>query len=276
MGMPRTIYKCFACKHEYEEWADQCPKCMAYGMAVTEMRSGPSPIIDLRSRLIDKPLGIPSVISLDEVEEKEHERYRTIEGFDDALGGGLVTDSIVLLAGSPGAGKSTKILQILDSLNLQDIKTLYVLAEESPSQVKMRAKRLSIHMRGILISNEMTIEGVIILMRELKPAVTVVDSIQRISSREFSSGTPNAIKYATGELMTVCKTEGRAVIVIGHATKEDDIAGPRTLEHLVDVSFMFDKNEETGIRTLRATKNRFGEEKKQEYEMTATGLVLIK
>lgn len=198
---------------------------------------------------------------IDDIEIDNSIRFSTgIEEFDRVLGGGLVQGSIVLLAGDPGIGKSTILLQTGKYICKDKRKALYVSAEESASQVKLRAKRLGVGSDSLFIYSQTNFEAIKNQIDELKPEVLIVDSIQAIYSNAVTSspGSVSQIRECTNILMDIAKNKNITVVVIGHVTKEGNIAGPKVLEHMVDTVIYFEGDRYKSYRLLRCMKNRFG------------------
>jgi DNA repair protein RadA/Sms len=197
---------------------------------------------------------------------------------DRVLGGGLVVGSVVLVGGEPGIGKSTLLLQSLMLMQQGGISTLLVSGEESPSQVKLRSGRLSGDGDGLRLLAETQTELVISCLEDLKPSVCVVDSIQTLWSSEVSSspGSVAQIREATSQLVRIAKAHGISVVLVGHVTKDGELAGPRVLEHMVDTVLSFDGDRAQPFRILRAVKNRFGSTNEVGvFQMAEQGLVEV-
>lgn len=199
-----------------------------------------------------------TITTLSEIKTKSKERKKTgIYEFDRVLGTGFVPGEVVFLTGEPGVGKSTLLLQSLQHLN-----AIYISGEESAEQVKDRAIRLGVNLKNFAFSNDLQVEGIISYIEDaqVKPDVLVIDSIQTVYSKDVDSppGSVNQLKESANRLTAMAKRERIAVILIGHITKEGDIAGPKTLEHLVDCVLSFEGERVSNFRVLRATKNRFG------------------
>jgi DNA repair protein RadA/Sms len=228
----------------------RCPECGSWNSIVEEIIHP----VEKTASCSKKPQ------LMDEVIYSEEERTTTyIKELDRVLGGGIVPGSLVLLGGDPGIGKSTLMLQACGFLS-RDKKVLYVSGEESAKQVKLRASRLGIAGRQLYILAENDINNIEAAVRELKPPVVVIDSIQTIYSPELESGpgSVSQIRESTVRLMRLSKEAGPAIFIVGHVTKEGNLAGPKLLEHMVDCVLYFEGERYHSYRILRAVKNRFG------------------
>ena len=214
-------------------------------------------------------------VVLSEVSHSTESRHSTeIREFDRTLGGGVVPGSVVLVGGDPGIGKSTLLLQALKGLTKLGM-VMYVSGEESPEQVKMRADRLKVCSRDIMLLPETSVEGIISVAQEVNPRAVVIDSIQTVFSPELPSapGSVGQVRECAARLMFFAKRYGIPLFIIGHVTKEGAIAGPRVLEHIVDTVLYFEGDKGTPFRILRAVKNRFGSTNEiGVFEMTEGGL----
>ena len=255
MAKSKTIFVCSECGNESSKWLGKCPACNSwntfYEQKVVETKAGAHK--DL-AKSENKPQ------KLNSYEAKE--TLRTSTGFgelDRVLGGGLVKGSLVLLGGEPGIGKSTLILQICDKVKGKG-KVLYVSGEESAEQIKMRADRLGIHNDDILFLGETDIDVVNQAIIEINPKLVIIDSIQTMYSEEISAaaGSVSQVREITSQVMRVCKSRAITTIIIGHVTKEGNIAGPRVLEHMVDTVLYLEGERYFSYRVLRGVKNRFG------------------
>lgn len=255
MAKNKTIFVCSECGNESSKWLGKCPACNSwntfYEQKVVETKAGGHK--DL-AKSENKPQ------KLNSYEAKE--TLRTSTGFgelDRVLGGGLVKGSLVLLGGEPGIGKSTLILQICDKVKGEG-KVLYVSGEESAEQIKMRADRLGIHNDDILFLGETDIDVVNQAIIEINPKLVIIDSIQTMYSEEISAaaGSVSQVREITSQVMRVCKSRAITTIIIGHVTKEGNIAGPRVLEHMVDTVLYLEGERYFSYRVLRGVKNRFG------------------
>jgi DNA repair protein RadA/Sms len=239
---------CGACGQPTSQWVGRCPSCGAWGTISERAPASPSG----REAV---PLVVP--------DERPDERLRTgLPGVDRVLGGGLVPGSVVLLAGEPGIGKSTLLLQLAANLATRAGPCLYASGEESRSQVAARARRLGVPPDAATFVPGRELPAVLDAARLTRPPVLIVDSIQAIRDPDQPSlpGGPSQVRACADALVGVAKEQGVAVILAGQVTKEGDIAGPRTLEHAVDVVCSFDGDGATGLRVLAGGKNRFGPE----------------
>ncbi len=218
-------------------------------------------------------------IALRDVAAAERERLRTgIGELDNVLGGGIVPGSLVLIGGSPGIGKSTLTTMVLANLHEAGRRTLYVSAEESAAQIRLRAERLQGDALGIPVIAETDLETVLAALEHERPEVCVIDSVQTLHSMDLSSaaGSVAQVREVAGELMRVAKSLQIAVLLVGHVTKDGALAGPRVLEHLVDCVLSFEGERERTYRTVRAIKNRFGSTNEAGvFEMRDDGLVEV-
>ncbi|MGN0905757.1 MAG: DNA repair protein RadA [Bullifex sp.] len=248
-------YVCSECGLEESKWLGRCPSCGAWNSFTeekviaqnTNKTQAAVPVID------------KAVRSLSDVTVDEATRFDSgISELNRVLGGGIMRPSSVLVGGEPGIGKSTIMLQMLSS-SAKHGKVLYVSGEESPSQVKLRAIRLGLDLKSISIFCDTRLEALLEAIEELSPAVVVIDSLQTLSSATVPSiaGSPNQMRACCYALSLEAKTRNIAMFFIGHVTKEGTLAGPKIVEHLVDTVLYFE-NTETGVRFLRAAKNRFG------------------
>jgi len=248
----RSTFTCSECAQSTPRWHGRCPGCEAWN-TLTEEASAPA---STRSRLPAR-----SPVRLGEVRAEEVARMRTQIGeLDRVLGGGLVPGSLVLLGGAPGIGKSTLTTMALARLAGAGRRTLYVSAEESAAQVRLRAERLAPGALDVPILAETDLGVVLATLEAERPEACVIDSIQTLHHDALTGapGSVGQVREAAGEIARVCKARGIAVILVGHVTKEGALAGPRVLEHLVDCVLQFEGERERTYRTLRALKNRFG------------------
>jgi DNA repair protein RadA/Sms len=224
------------------------------------------------------PGNVPQKISA--IDPQEIKRLLTgMDEFDRVLGGGIVTHSVILIGGEPGVGKSTLLLEVSAVLSEKGKKVLYYSGEESAVQIKIRAERLAIHSDNIYLFTIGTLEDLQHHVKEIKPDFLIVDSIQTITSKKTQSlsGSVSSLRYVTAAIIELAKKNGITVFIIGHITKEGQLAGPKTLEHMVDAVLYFQGEMQTDIRLLRAEKNRFGPINEIGiFQMTEKGLTSVK
>ncbi|MCI7514336.1 MAG: DNA repair protein RadA [Bacteroidales bacterium] len=267
----KTLWFCTSCGNESPKWMGRCPACGEWNTMVEQTK-----VTGKSSRQVQSSLQGPSSdpIPLSAVNSTEEHRISLCNGeLDRILGGGMVEGSLVLIGGEPGIGKSTLSLQI--PLSCPALKTLYVTGEESVKQVKMRASRLGGNDSGCLIYSETLMENILEQADRIRPDLMVVDSVQTMFSRnvESSPGSVTQIRETAALLLRFCKQTGIPVILIGHITKEGSIAGPKILEHIVDVVLQFEGDNRGSYRLLRSIKNRFGSTSELAvFEMTGKGL----
>ena len=282
--MPRsaTIHVCSQCGHETARWAGRCPGCGEWNSLVEQTRSTPRRGGGTGGRLGGSGRAAAAVrpIALGDVDAVEQARLSTgIGELDDVLGGGIVPGSLVLIGGAPGIGKSTLTTMALANLNHAGRRTLYVSAEESAAQIRLRAQRLSTPgALAIPVIAETDLHTVLATLEQERPEVCVIDSVQTLHSDELSSaaGSVAQVREVAGEIMRVAKQLRIAVLLVGHVTKEGALAGPRVLEHLVDCVLQFEGERERTYRTVRAIKNRFGSTNEAGvFEMRDDGLVEV-
>ena len=270
----KTMYFCSDCGNETPKWQGQCSACGQWNTIVEETRVNPKK----KGTATPKPVGnmqASKATRLDQVEESMEIRFDTGLGeLNRVLGGGAVRGSLVLLAGAPGVGKSTLMLQICGYLS-KEAKVLYVSGEESQRQIKMRANRLSVEGDSLYLLPEINLEQIDEAIAETQPDMLIVDSIQTLYSDEVSSppGSVSQVKYCTMHLMQTAKQKGLTIFVVGHVNKEGDIAGPKVLEHMVDCVLYVEGGIGLSYKILRAAKNRFGSTNEIGiFEMTGAGL----
>lgn len=255
MAKDKQVFFCKECGFESAKWLGQCPGCRSWNTFVEEKISvGDRKHSSVRKEA-EEPTSILKVTTADESRIKTH-----IGELDRVLGGGIVKGSLVLVGGDPGIGKSTILLQMCRNLVANDTGVLYVSGEESKSQIKMRAERLGELDKDMLLLCDNDIDNIINGVRKTKPEVVVIDSIQTMLVEEVGSapGTVTQVREVTARLMQLAKQEDIAIFIVGHVTKEGTVAGPRTLEHMVDCVIYFEGDRNNGFRVLRGVKNRFG------------------
>ena len=258
MAKTKTNYTCSECGGISNKWSGQCPACGQWNSMVETVIEGGN------NRYSNtQPQGLAQaspVISLADIEAIDVPRFGTgIEEFDRVLGGGLVAGGVVLIGGDPGIGKSTLLLQAL--ANLSRVKrVLYVSGEESGAQIALRAKRLAVDARDLMLQAEIQLEKILATLAEHKPQVAVIDSIQTVYSDALTSapGSVAQVRECAAQLTRFAKQTGVTIIMVGHVTKEGALAGPRVLEHIVDTVLYFEGDTHSSFRLVRAIKNRFG------------------
>ena len=271
MSAPRVGY-------EAARWAGRCPGCGEWNTLVEHARPRPPKGVPRDDR---RSAGQPvTPVMLGEVAALDHERLSTgIGELDNVLGGGIVPGSLVLIGGAPGIGKSTLTTMALANLVATGHRTLYVSAEESAAQIRLRAERLHTGQAlNIPVVAETDLQAVLATLELERPDVCVIDSVQTLQSGELSSaaGSVAQVREVAGEIMRVAKALRIAVLLVGHVTKEGALAGPRVLEHLVDCVLQFEGERERTYRTVRAIKNRFGSTNEAGvFEMRDQGLIEV-
>ncbi len=256
MAKLKTKWICQNCGYETAKYLGKCPDCGQWSTLVEEVVETSSKQQNTKIAMNDTMPCLINDITID-----NSIRFSTgIEEFDRVLGGGLVQGSIVLLAGDPGIGKSTILLQTGRAICKGGRKALYVSAEESASQVKLRAQRLKVNSDSLYIYSQTNFEAIKHQIEELKPEILIIDSIQAVYTTDISSspGSVSQIRECTNILMDIAKNKNITVVVIGHVTKEGNIAGPKVLEHMVDTVIYFEGDRYKSYRLLRCMKNRFG------------------
>ena len=273
MAKTKTVFECQACGNQQSKWVGKCPQCGAWD-SFLELNA--QQIETLKE--ISKSSAKPSLAKqISEVEIEKITRISTQNSeLDLVLGGGVVEGSLVLIGGSPGIGKSTLLLKIASNFATQSKKTLYVSGEESASQIKMRAQRLDAVKDGLFLLTEILLENILAEVRKNEYKILVIDSIQTLYSEKIASapGSVSQVREITFELMRLAKNENICVFIIGHITKDGSIAGPRILEHMVDVVLYFEGDSSRELRMLRGFKNRFGSTSEVGiFEMSENGLI---
>ena len=259
MAKTQQLYICSSCGHESPKWLGSCPGCKEWNSFVEETRMASTSkthkakIKGLESSTSEQPQKLA-----DNQSEAESRFQTKIEELDRVLGGGCMRGSYVLLGGAPGVGKSTLTLQIAKAN--ERLKILYCAGEESVMQIKQRAERMGVQSENLWLINETRVEAIIQQAQKLSPDLLIVDSIQTVYRDELSSmpGSVQQVKECAALLQQLAKKSQLAIMIIGHITKEGDLAGPRVLEHMVDTVLQFEGDEQYSYRLLRSIKNRFG------------------
>jgi DNA repair protein RadA/Sms len=284
MAKVKTVYRCTECGAEHARWGGRCGTCGEWNTLAEEIAAAPSPKKGNGRHARGRPAlaaggSVVAVPRLRDVTGSESERWRTGLGeFDFVLGGGVVPGSMVLLGGEPGAGKSTLLLQVAARLQATGRSTLYVSGEESALQVKLRADRLADGAGDVTLLTETNLETILATTEAVRPGAIVVDSIQTVftADLEGAPGNVGQVRECAARLMRYAKDSGTTVFVVGHVTKGGGIAGPKTLEHIVDTVLYFEGETTIDHRILRATKNRFGSvDEIGVFRMTQAGLIPV-
>lgn len=270
MSRTRVVYECSECGSSHPKWAGQCTGCGSWATLeeLTEIKDAS-----------DAPAtgwsGGAATPFAQVVAHSDPVRPTGIEEFDRSLGGGLVPGSVTLLGGEPGIGKSTLLLQLASSMSMQDQRVLYVSAEESSIQLRRRADRLQLELDNVWVQSETALPQVLAEVRRLQPDLLLVDSIQTVAVPHVGSvpGSVTQVRECAQMLLDTAKQDSIATVMVGHVTKEGTLAGPRTLEHIVDTVLSFEGDRHQRLRFLRASKHRFGATGEPGVmEMTAAGL----
>lgn len=251
-----TTYRCASCGYEAAKWLGRCPECQEWGSF--EERGAP-----VKPAIQRVAAGAPSAPArpIGEVDVEAARARRTgVSELDRVLGGGLVPGAVVLLAGEPGVGKSTLLLEVAYQWAKTVDRSLYVTGEESAGQVRLRAERTGNVHEGMYLAAESDLSAILGHIDDVKPGVLIVDSVQTMASPQVdgSPGGVTQVRAVTSGLVAVAKERGLPVVLVGHVTKDGSVAGPRVLEHLVDVVLQFEGDKHSTLRMLRGIKNRFG------------------
>ncbi len=249
----RATFRCTACDHRTAQWVGRCPACQAWGTLEQVAAAAAPPRAKIAAGAPTSPARRIAEVELDSARA----RPTGVSELDRVLGGGLVPGSVVLLAGEPGVGKSTLLLEVAAK---STGRVLYVTGEESAGQVRLRAERTGVVNDELFLAAESDLGSILGHIDELRPDLLVVDSIQTMSTSEVD-GTPGGVtqtRAVTVALTGLAKERGLPVVLVGHVTKDGNIAGPRVLEHLVDVVLSFEGDKHSTLRMVRGVKNRFG------------------
>ena len=270
MAKSKTVFFCGECGYESAKWLGQCPVCKAWN-AFSE-----APAIKKGGSSLKTGVAASLPIKIKDVSLESDERVTTgISELDRVLGGGIVKGSLVLVGGDPGIGKSTLLLQMCAKLADKNVSVLYVSGEESERQIAIRSERLGRQSSDMLLYCETDIEKIEAAIENGKPEVVIVDSIQTMysSKADSAAGSISQVREVTSTLLRISKGLGVSIFIVGHVTKEGTVAGPRTLEHMVDTVLYFEGEDVASYRILRAVKNRFGSTNEVGvFDMGQTGL----
>ena len=271
---PKTRFVCQECGYQGIRWSGRCPECAQWNSLREEVERDASV---MKQHTMSE--GIPEAVPIGAITQTQEFRLQSgIEELNRVLGGGVVPGSVVLIGGDPGIGKTTLLLQALNSLEKTGEVGLYVSGEESPQQIKMRADRLGIHSPNLYVVAATSLEEIFRVAETVNPRVMVVDSIQTVFTSELTSapGSVSQVQEVGCRLMWFAKRTNVPVFIIGHVTKEGVIAGPRLLEHIVDTVLYFEGDKGQSYRILRAVKNRFGPTNEiGVFEMKDEGLIEV-
>ena len=272
MAKLKTLFICQQCGSQSVRWAGRCPGCGMWNTLVEEIvEPSPSPV----SRLLEP--ATPTLLA--EVSLDDTVRVRTGVGeFDRVLGGGIIPGSVILVGGEPGIGKSTLLLGVAGALAALGQTVLYVSGEESVRQTKLRALRLGLSAAGIHLLAQTQLELILETIKQLKPQVVIIDSVQVLETETLASapGSIGQVRSCAQALVRAVKESRAGLFLVGHVTKDGFLAGPKALEHLVDTVLYFEGERTSGFRVLRSTKNRFGATHELGvFHMTAEGLVEV-
>lgn len=252
MARPRSSFLCSACGFPSPKWGGQCPQCQAWGTLEEQ---------ELLAETANKPRGPLALAAVyGEVPTQASPRFSSgIAELDRVLGGGLVPGSVLLIGGEPGVGKSTLLLQVAARL-AETRRVLYASGEESAVQIRLRGERLGLGLPVFWLAHETRLEAILELLDRTQPELLIVDSIQTTAAQDLASpaGTISQVRHCTQVLLDLAKPKGMVVLLVGHITKEGALAGPKSLEHMVDGVFLFEGERSGDLRMIRAQKNRFG------------------
>ena len=257
MAKDKSIFTCNECSGTSPKWLGKCPSCAAWNTLVESSAVAESGV---RNRFASLA-GTAEVAVLADIEASDVDRTPTGHAeLDRVLGGGIVEGGVVLIGGDPGIGKSTLLLQALDSLQRAGKKTLYVTGEESGAQVALRSRRLGLNASQVRVLAEIQLEKILSALGSQQPDVAVIDSIQTVYSDQLTSapGSVAQVRECAAHLTRAAKSAGVCIVLVGHVTKEGALAGPRVLEHMVDTVLYFEGDTHSQFRLVRAIKNRFG------------------
>ena len=273
--MPKLSYTCSECNTHFTKWSGQCDACGAWN---TLIDTGPLTIGPTKT-LGEKRGELITLMDLDSEEEPPKRTQSGVVELDQVLGGGIVDASAILLGGDPGIGKSTLLLQAAARFARNGLKVIYISGEEATAQVRLRAQRLGITDSPLILAAETNLRNIVTTLDAEKPNLVIIDSIQTmwVDHIDAAPGSVSQVRSSAHELTSFAKRRNVSVIMVGHVTKDGQIAGPRVVEHMVDTVLYFEGERNHQFRLLRAVKNRFGpNDEIGVFEMTAKGLVEVK
>ncbi len=273
MAKPKQVYFCQECGYESSKWMGQCPGCRAWNTFVEET------VVTGARKQGNRTVSAAPASILEVTSDVETRLDTNMKELDRVLGGGIVKGSLVLIGGDPGIGKSTILLQVCRNLTDAGHKVLYVSGEESLQQIKMRAERLGDFKKEMYLLCETDVDAIEDAMAKVQPEVMVIDSVQTMMLESVASaaGSVSQVREVTNRLMQMAKLKNVAIFIVGHVTKEGTVAGPRTLEHMVDTVLYFEGERSSMYRILRSVKNRFGATNEiAVFEMKEHGLEEVK
>ena len=276
MARPATAYRCTECGWTTAKWVGQCGECQQWNTVseTTATTSSPRAVVPIRVSAGRAAKPITEVGSADDVSHWPS----GIAEFDRVLGGGIVPGAAILLSGEPGVGKSTLLLEVASRVAAKGMRVLYVSAEESVNQVRMRATRTGALQQSLYLAAETDLAVILGQIEQVDPQLVIVDSVQTVASSasEGLAGGPSQVREVASTLIRVAKDRNLPILLVGHVTKDGTIAGPRLLEHLVDVVLQFEGDRQTALRFVRSQKNRFGPTDEVGcFEMTGDGIAEV-
>ena len=273
----KNLFYCKECGYEASKWMGQCPNCKSWNTFIEAEKVDSALTTSLG---LNTGASLLEAKSLNDIEEVKEERIKTgISEFDNLLGGGIVKGSLSLIGGAPGIGKSTLLLQVVKNLGDSGINVLYVSGEESLNQIKIRSSRIGKFKDNVKIISSTNMDSVLATVIKNKPDILIIDSIQTmaLNLEDKIPGSITQVRACTQGIFRVCKDYGISSFIVGHITKEGTVAGPKLLEHIVDVVLYFEDDQLKNLRILRCNKNRFGSlDTLAVFEMTSMGLREVK